>query len=127
MPRIAFSNGHGTISSEHGTSFEDIDDDKPDLFLLESDHFIRLTLVAQWALWIVLTSGQESQVPLRGGPAGDDDRLQKTLLSDFPHESSVDQWFSESQFDSYRKLGIHSVLEVFDKASSNKRSLGRFF
>ena len=46
---------------------------------------------------------------------------------DFPHESTVDQWFSESQFESYRKLGIHSVLEVFDKASSNKRSLNRFF
>ena len=24
---------------------------------------------------------------------------------DFPHESTVDQWFSESQFESYRALG----------------------
>ncbi len=25
----------------------------------------------------------------------------------FPHESTVDQWFSESQFESYRELGYH--------------------
>ena len=27
----------------------------------------------------------------------------------FPHESTVDQWFSESQFESYRALGDHVV------------------
>jgi len=27
----------------------------------------------------------------------------------FPHESTVDQWFSESQFESYRVLGYHEV------------------
>jgi hypothetical protein len=27
----------------------------------------------------------------------------------FPHESTVDQWFSESQFESYRVLGYHAV------------------
>ncbi len=27
----------------------------------------------------------------------------------FPHESTVDQWFSESQFESYRKLGSYVV------------------
>lgn len=27
----------------------------------------------------------------------------------FPHESTVDQWFSESQFESYRVLGYHTV------------------
>jgi len=27
----------------------------------------------------------------------------------FPHESTIDQWFSESQFESYRKLGHHVV------------------
>jgi hypothetical protein len=26
----------------------------------------------------------------------------------FPHESTLDQWFSESQFESYRKLGYHA-------------------
>ena len=29
--------------------------------------------------------------------------------STFPHESTVDQWFSESQFESYRVLGYHEV------------------
>ena len=28
---------------------------------------------------------------------------------DFPHESSTDQWFSESQMESYRALGSHAV------------------
>jgi hypothetical protein len=27
----------------------------------------------------------------------------------FPHESTIDQWFSESQFESYRQLGYHEV------------------
>jgi hypothetical protein len=29
---------------------------------------------------------------------------------DFPHETTADQWFSESQFESYRALGLH-ILE----------------
>ena len=29
---------------------------------------------------------------------------------DFPHQSTADQWFSESQFESYRALGFH-ILE----------------
>lgn len=32
---------------------------------------------------------------------------------DFPHESTADQFFDESQFESYRKLGAHIVDEVF--------------
>ncbi|HEY7292423.1 MAG TPA: hypothetical protein VH583_21470 [Vicinamibacterales bacterium] len=28
---------------------------------------------------------------------------------DFPHESTVNQWFGESQFESYRMLGLHTV------------------
>lgn len=27
----------------------------------------------------------------------------------FPHESTVDQWFSESQFEAYRELGYHNL------------------
>jgi hypothetical protein len=30
----------------------------------------------------------------------------------FPHESTGDQWFSESQFESYRMLGLHTVSEM---------------
>ena len=31
---------------------------------------------------------------------------------DFPHESTADQWFSESQFESYRALGNHIVTKI---------------
>ena len=31
---------------------------------------------------------------------------------DFPHESTADQWFGESQFESYRALGEHAADEV---------------
>ncbi|MBC8031023.1 MAG: hypothetical protein H7Z16_12995 [Pyrinomonadaceae bacterium] len=30
----------------------------------------------------------------------------------FPHESTVDQWFSETQFESYRKLGSHIIDSI---------------
>ena len=35
----------------------------------------------------------------------------------FPHESTADQWFTESQFESYRKLGYHAA----DKTLSPSR------
>ncbi|HJV34739.1 patatin-like phospholipase family protein [Geomonas sp.] len=31
---------------------------------------------------------------------------------DFPHEPTTDQWFSESQFESYRELGLHTVQHL---------------
>lgn len=34
----------------------------------------------------------------------------------FPHESTTDQWFSESQFESYRKLGEHAMEQVLATA-----------
>lgn len=30
----------------------------------------------------------------------------------FPHEPTTDQWFSESQFESYRALGFHSLEQI---------------
>ena len=33
----------------------------------------------------------------------------KSTSPDFPHESTADQWFSESQFESYRALGVHAI------------------
>ena len=30
----------------------------------------------------------------------------------FPHESTLDQWFSESQFESYRMLGVYTVEQI---------------
>jgi hypothetical protein len=34
----------------------------------------------------------------------------------FPHESTADQWFDESQFESYRRLGLHIGEHVFRSA-----------
>ncbi len=36
--------------------------------------------------------------------------------AEFPHESTSDQWFGESQFESYRKLGLHITRQVFEGA-----------
>lgn len=35
----------------------------------------------------------------------------------FPHESTVDQWFSESQFESYRALAEHSLIQVLNSGT----------
>ena len=32
---------------------------------------------------------------------------------EFPHQSTADQWFDESQFESYRALGAHVIQDVF--------------
>jgi glycerophosphoryl diester phosphodiesterase len=33
----------------------------------------------------------------------------------FPHQTTADQWFDESQFESYRKLGMHVGEETFSR------------
>ena len=42
----------------------------------------------------------------------------------FPHQTTSDQWFDESQFESYRKLGEHVmdsvVKDIFDKIQVSK-------
>jgi hypothetical protein len=35
-----------------------------------------------------------------------------TSSAEFPHESTADQFFSESQFESYRALGRHAINEI---------------
>ena len=47
---------------------------------------------------------------------------------DFPHQSTTDQWFDESQFESYRKLGYHIASTVFDETKVKQQgSLGDLF
>src|SRR5581483_3070578 len=41
----------------------------------------------------------------------------------FPHESTGNQWFNESQTESYRMLGVRSVLEAFKKPWDPKEKL----
>ncbi len=43
----------------------------------------------------------------------------------FPHQTTSDQWFDESQFESYRKLGYHIGKCVLGPAKDNGRSRGR--
>jgi hypothetical protein len=34
------------------------------------------------------------------------------LHPEFPHESTADQWFTESQFESYRRLGEFQMQQL---------------
>jgi hypothetical protein len=48
---------------------------------------------------------------------------------DFPHEPTADQWFSESQFESYRKLGyvtVESVCAGHERGGAAVTSLAEF-
>jgi hypothetical protein len=44
--------------------------------------------------------------------------------TEFPHESTVDQWFSESQFESYRGLGF-SIMERAHEAAVENYNHGK--
>jgi hypothetical protein len=44
----------------------------------------------------------------------------------FPHESTMDQFFDEAQFESYRRLGEHTIndsLRMLERSSSNIKKL----
>jgi len=43
----------------------------------------------------------------------------------FPHQPTSDQWFDESQFESYRRLGFHVVEEIF-QFRADLASIGQF-
>ncbi len=49
----------------------------------------------------------------------------REMHPEFPHESTVDQFFDEAQFESYRKLGQHIGEEVFNLPMSG--SIDLFF
>lgn len=42
--------------------------------------------------------------------------------SAFPHDSTLNQWFSESQFESYRRLGHHVAFSVFEPAGAENKN-----
>ncbi|WP_217705700.1 patatin-like phospholipase family protein [Peristeroidobacter soli] len=46
-------------------------------------------------------------------------------VDSFPHEPTSDQWFSESQFESYRALGFHSLEQIL--RGSAPQDFGDFF
>jgi hypothetical protein len=41
----------------------------------------------------------------------------RKLHPEFPHQSTADQWFSESQFESYRRLGYDIGRKVFERST----------
>lgn len=45
---------------------------------------------------------------------------------EFPHEPTTDQWFSESQLESYRLLGLHAI-DVICGESWKEKTLPEFF
>ncbi len=52
--------------------------------------------------------------PSRTGDESADVREYAAHHAAFPHEPTSDQFFDESQFESYRRLGEHIALKVFD-------------
>jgi hypothetical protein len=45
----------------------------------------------------------------------------RSLHPEFPHQSTGDQFFAESQFESYRKLGYHVGSAVFEEVAAVSR------
>jgi hypothetical protein len=50
--------------------------------------------------------------PIIQGNESPDVATYKAKNSTFPHESTADQWFNESQTESYRKLGHQTIMEI---------------
>jgi hypothetical protein len=62
------------------------------------------------------TEGQLIYVkPLVSGDEPPDVSNYTAAHPEFPHEATTDQWFSESQFESYRLLGQHAVETICGK------------
>jgi len=45
----------------------------------------------------------------------------------FPHETTGDQWFAESQFESYRQLGGHIAHKTLERAHLSEPTLAKYF
>ena len=46
-----------------------------------------------------------------------DVRQYRLAHEDFPQQPTSDQWYDESQFESYRRLGYESARAAFDPAN----------
>ncbi len=65
--------------------------------------------------------------PLVRGSEAIDVRNYSTTHKDFPHESTMDQFFNEPQFESYRKMGITMVEAVIAHAPAHAFTTREFF
>lgn len=50
--------------------------------------------------------------PSKCGNEPPDVRNYAAVNKEFPHQPTTDQWFDESQFESYRMLGLHTIEEI---------------
>jgi hypothetical protein len=57
------------------------------------------------------------------GDETEDVEQYQTGHSSFPHESTADQFFTESQFESYRQLGLHVVRTTFENVATRPSPL----
>jgi hypothetical protein len=54
-----------------------------------------------------------------------DVRSYGAVNSKFPHESTLDQWFGESQFECYRRLGEYLMGKLYEEHLSNMQPASR--
>jgi hypothetical protein len=55
---------------------------------------------------------------------GDEAELLKryrTIHPDFPHQSTLDQFYDEEQFEAYRQLGVHVAEGTFSPALMSQK------
>lgn len=46
---------------------------------------------------------------------------------EFPHQTTADQWFTEAQFESYRRLGYHIADSALGSVREKAKDRGKFF
>ena len=63
--------------------------------------------------------------PAYHGTEGAGIRSYATAKKDFPHESTADQWFTESQFESYRSLGLE-IADTILRDTKVKSIVGEY-
>jgi hypothetical protein len=61
------------------------------------------------------------------GKEPNDVRDYRRLHPEFPQQSTADQWFNESQFESYRELGFVAAKETFGFAKSEAPTMEEIF
>jgi hypothetical protein len=61
------------------------------------------------------------------GSESNDIRDYRRLHPEFPQQSTADQWFDESQFESYRALGFTAADSIFSAAHSHAPSIDTVF
>ena len=123
--------GVKTLAYLRGVVGEDADDVQQDVWLAVYKSVRSLANPSAFRTWLFRTTRHRAMDYLRrrkreaellddspienvGGSDPSDDetvdvRNYRATHGDFPHESTADQWFNESQFETYRMLGRHSV------------------